>query len=72
MQSIGSGVREIRVRAQGHYRVIYLAKFADLVYVLHAFEKKTRKTAKRDIELAATRLRAVLEERQQRRDQEQS
>jgi phage-related protein len=58
MPSIGTGVREIRVRERtGAFRVIYVATFADAVYVLHAFQKKTRQTAKRDLDLAASRLR---------------
>lgn len=58
MPSIGAGVREIRVRERaGAFRVIYVATFADVVYVLHAFRKKTRQTAKRDVDLAASRLR---------------
>ena len=57
MPSIGAGVREIRVRQRaGAFRVIYVATFADVVYVLHAFQKKTRQTAKRDVDLAASRL----------------
>jgi phage-related protein len=52
------GVREIRVRERaGAFRVIYVATFADVVYVLHAFQKKTRQTAKPDVDLAAVRLR---------------
>jgi phage-related protein len=58
MPSIGAGVREIRVRERaGAFRVVYVATFADVVYVLHAFQKKTRQTAKRDVDLAASRLR---------------
>jgi phage-related protein len=58
MPSIGAGVREIRIReAAGAFRVIYAATFSDVVYVLHAFQKKTRQTAKRDLDLAASRLR---------------
>ncbi|MBP7810739.1 MAG: type II toxin-antitoxin system RelE/ParE family toxin [Neisseria sp.] len=56
MPTIGSGVIEIRLKDQiGIYRVIYTAKIADTVYVLHAFQKKTQKTAKSDIELAKKR-----------------
>lgn len=56
MPSIGKGVEEIRVRDDsGAYRVIYTARLADAVYVLHAFQKKTRATAKRDIDLARAR-----------------
>lgn len=61
MQSIGPGVREIRIReTSGAFRVIYVATFAEAVYVLHAFQKKTRKTAARDIELAASRLKELV------------
>ncbi len=43
----------------GAYRVIYVAKFADAAYVLHCFEKKTQRTPKADIELAANRYREL-------------
>jgi phage-related protein len=59
MPTIGGGVREIRIRDSGAYRVIYIATFADAVHMLHAFQKRTRKTAKRDLELAAARLREL-------------
>jgi phage-related protein len=60
MTSIGPGVREIRIRqASGAYRVIYLATIGDAVHVLHAFQKKTQATAKRDIDLAKARLRQI-------------
>ena len=56
MPTIGKGVEEIRVRDDsGIYRVIYTARLADTVYVLHAFQKKTQTTAKRDIALASKR-----------------
>lgn len=56
MPSIGRGVEEIRVREDsGIYRIIYTARFADAVYVLHAFQKKTQATAKHDLELARKR-----------------
>ena len=56
MPSIEKGVEEIRVRDDsGIYRVIYTARLADAVYVLHAFQKKTQTTAKRDIALASKR-----------------
>jgi Gp49-like protein DUF891 len=48
---------------QNEYRVIYVAKFEEAVYVLHAFSKKTQKTARKDIELAKTRYRQLLNER---------
>ncbi len=57
MPSIGPGVREVRVRDQGGaFRVIYTAIRPEAVYVLHASQKKTRRTAKRDLDLAAARL----------------
>lgn len=56
MPTIGKGVEEIRVRDDtGAYRVIYTARLADAVYVLHAFQKKTQATSKRDIDLAKQR-----------------
>lgn len=62
MPSIGSGVREIRIMHEGQYRVIYVAKFADAVYVLHAFQKKTQKTRKQDIDAAKQTLKQILKE----------
>ncbi len=60
LSSIGVGVREIRVREQsGAFRVVYVAKFADKVFVLHCFQKKTEKTAKRDIDIAKARLKEI-------------
>jgi phage-related protein len=56
MPSIGRGVEEIRIWDEsGTFRVIYTARLADAVYVLHAFQKKTSATSKRDIEIAKTR-----------------
>jgi len=56
MTSVGQGAREIRVRDEtGAFRVIYVAKFAEAVYVLHCFQKKTRRTPPREIELARQR-----------------
>jgi phage-related protein len=57
--SVGQGVREIRIRVEGQYRIIYVAKFTDRVYVLHAFQKKTQKTRSADIELARQRYREI-------------
>jgi len=48
-------VKEIRVRALGEWRVIYVAKLRDAVYVLHAFQKKTQKTSQHDIDVARQR-----------------
>ncbi len=61
MLNVGAGAYEIRYRdATGAFRVIYVAKFADAVYVLHAFQKKTQKTPKPDIDLAASRYRKLI------------
>jgi phage-related protein len=62
MPSIGSGVREIRIMHEGQYRIIYLARFADAVCVLHAFQKKTQKTRKQDIDATKQALRQLLNE----------
>ncbi|MGZ8217841.1 type II toxin-antitoxin system RelE/ParE family toxin [Methylomagnum sp.] len=63
MPAIGAGVREIRIRdAVGAFRVIYIAKFADAVYVLHCFQKKTQKTSRPDLDLAESRYRDLIKE----------
>ncbi|GAK73410.1 hypothetical protein RRU01S_38_00140 [Agrobacterium rubi TR3 = NBRC 13261] len=60
MTSVGQGVREIRIREEaGAFRVLYVTKIEDAVYVLHIFQKKTQQTAKRDLDLAAARLRQI-------------
>ncbi len=67
MPSVGLGINEIRVREDnGAFRIIYVAKFEEAVYVLHAFHKKARKTAKQDIDLARQRFRELVQERKQR------
>lgn len=61
MKSVGASVREIRVRGEsGAFRVIYYAKPADAVYVVHCFQKKLRKTFGGDIQLARTRFRELM------------
>ncbi|MEK6302638.1 MAG: type II toxin-antitoxin system RelE/ParE family toxin [Acidobacteriota bacterium] len=60
LPSVGPGVREIRVHIDGEYRVFYVAKFAEAIYILHAFEKRTRRTRQQaDIELAKKHLSEV-------------
>jgi phage-related protein len=60
MQTVGAGVQELRIWAgEGTFRVIYVARLRDVVYVLHAFEKKTQTTAKRDIDLARERFKSI-------------
>jgi phage-related protein len=66
MNTVGQGVKEIRIRDEaGAFRVLYVAKLADAIYVLHCFQKKTEKTSKADVELAAKRYRELLKERGQ-------
>ena len=60
MKTVGSGVREIRIHGNGEWRVIYVARFEDIVYVLHTFQKKTQKTRESDIEMARSRYKEVL------------
>ena len=61
MSSVGAGVREIRVRvAPGAFRVIYVVVSGEAVYVLHAFQKKSQKTAQHDVRLARDRFKAVV------------
>ena len=63
MPSIGAGVVELRIWDEaGTFRVVYVAKLADAVYVLHCFQKKTQQTAKRDIDLARKRFKELLKE----------
>ena len=59
IKDVGKGAYEIRVHLNGAWRVIYVAKFANAVYVLHAFEKKTQKTSQSDMELAKRRYKLI-------------
>ena len=59
MPIIGPGVKEIRIHVLGEWRVIYVAKLHDAVYVLHSFQKKSRKTSRQDIELARQRYKLI-------------
>ena len=63
INTVGQGVREIRIREEsGTFRVIYVAKFVNAVYVLHCFQKKTEQTSKADIDLAAKRYKDLVKE----------
>ncbi len=64
MPSIGHGVREIRVHTGMEHRVVFVARFLDAVYVLHAFQKSTRKTSSRDIEICRVRLKELIRSRE--------
>ena len=63
MTGVGAGVKEIRIHTENEYRVMYVAKFVEAVYVLHAFTKKTQRTSKKDIDLAGQRYRELVSER---------
>src|SRR5216683_6979129 len=67
MPSVGLGVQEIRIHTGTEHRVLYVAKFAEAVYVLHAFEKRTRRTPQADLDLARQRLRLLVKQRTRRR-----
>jgi phage-related protein len=60
MSAIGPGVREIRIHTELEHRVLYVATFAEAVYVLHAFGKRTRTTPRADMQLARDRFRLLL------------
>ena len=60
MPTVGPGIREIRVHTALEHRILYVARFAEAIYVLHAFEKRTRKTAKHDLDIARQRFRALM------------
>jgi phage-related protein len=63
MSSVGRGVREIRIRDEaGAFRVIYVASFADAIFVLHCFQKKSQKTRSEDLGLAKRRYRELVRE----------
>lgn len=65
MKTIGTGVREIRIKDEaGIYRVIYVAKYLETIFVLHAFKKKTQKTAQKDLDIAKQRLKTIIQEMQ--------
>lgn len=59
MPTVGAGVYEVRIKVQGQWRIVFVARCSDAVYVLHCFHKKTQKTAKADIDLAAKRYKLI-------------
>jgi phage-related protein len=63
MPGVGLGVQEIRVHTDLEHRILYVTRLKEAVYVLHAFEKKARKTAKADLEVARSRLKYLLNTR---------
>lgn len=64
ISTVGKGVEEIRIRTTEAYRVFYVAKFEEAVYVLHSFQKKTQKTAKQDIQIGQQRYQEMMKFRQ--------
>jgi phage-related protein len=63
METVGAGVREIRIRENsGAYRIMYVARFGQAIYVLHCFQKKTQKTAHSDLALAQRRYKDLVQE----------
>ena len=63
MPIVGKGVQEIRIRTGDAYRVFYVTRFEEAIYVLHAFQKKTQKTARGDIELGQQRYKFLIQQR---------
>jgi phage-related protein len=68
MREIGAGVCEIRIHGAAEHRVLYVATFPEAVYVLHAFEKKARRTPRLDVAVARTRWRVLVALRETRNE----
>lgn len=66
IRTVGPGVMEIRVHLDGAFRLMYVAKFAEAVYVLHVFQKKTQKTSELDLDVARRRLALVRRTREEK------
>jgi len=58
--SVGPGVKEIRIHADNEYRILYVAKFTEAIYILHSFVKKTQQTSQKDIDLGKERYLEIL------------
>jgi phage-related protein len=69
MRSVGSGVEEIRIRIDGVHRIFYVAKFSEAIYVLHAFQKTSQKTAQANIQLGQQRYKQMLQRRKEQEEQ---
>ncbi len=63
MPTIGKGVQEIRIRTENAYRIFYVARFEEAVYILHVFQKKTQKTAQQDLQIGHQRYQEMMEYR---------
>ena len=68
MAIVGKGVEEIRIKVGEVYRIFYVARFPEAVYVLHVFNKKTQKTSKNDIEIGKQRYQTMIEFRKQSKE----
>lgn len=68
MPIVGAGVAEIRLRGRQEHRILYIAKFEEAVYVLHAFEKKSRRTRNADLDLGRARLKQIESLRRNRKE----
>ena len=66
MAAVGAGVREIRIHSEGEFRVFYVAVFAEGIYVLHAFQKKTQRTRQQDLDVGRARYAAIVRDRARR------
>jgi phage-related protein len=64
MPTIGKGVEEIRIWAEGTYRIFYVSRFSEAIYILHAFCKKTQKTSQQDIDLGKQRYQQMMKFRE--------
>jgi len=71
MSIVGKGVEEIRIRTEDSYRVFYIVRFEEAIYVLHAFQKKTQKTAKKNIDVGQKRYKQLLQNRLNSKEPEQ-
>lgn len=68
MNTIGQGVKEIRINIGNEYRIIYVAKFVEAIYVLHVFQKKTQKTSQKEITLAKKRYQIISDRRRKKNE----
>lgn len=64
ISTVGKGVREIRIRTEDAYRIFYVARFEEAVYVIHAFQKKTQKTTEQDLKIGQQRYQQMMEYRE--------
>lgn len=68
MPTIGKGVEEMRIWTGEAYRIFYVARFEEAVYVLHVFQQKTQKTSKQDIEIGQKRYQEMVQFRQEQKE----